>query len=356
MPKNFAEYIADATLKVRHARSLYYQGDKLEQVIRMSSPFELLPKTDAEGAHAKYKKGILLTHGFLNTPYFMKSLADDFAKQGYLVRVILLPGHGTDYRDLDSVTWQDWLATVRFGYETLVADCDEVYLAGFSIGATLSLMLTLEMFAKDHASALKKLILLAPCFGISPLTKMFPFLIKTHLSKILPKLFCTQSEKEHLASYKEFSLYSVSQIVMMLRQLKEALLPYQEQRIPLPTFVVASQEDATVKFAPIENFVQNYLNASSFFYVYNNKRLKVSLSVPTYQVSIQTLQPNVLAMSHVGIPVASTDAYFGSEGTYYGKLAEDMCFGEPKHFHRSIKRLMYNPDYLNLKKYLFNWI
>jgi esterase/lipase len=349
MLRTFAQYIEAATKAVRAVRSRFYQGDKLEQVIEMSVPFE-------QKRTPKPKKGVLLVHGFLSSPYLMRSLADDFVKEDFLVRAVLLPGHGTDYQELDHYTWQDWLATVRFGYETLVQECEEIYLCGFSIGATLSLLLVLELLAQGKHHKLKKLILLAPCFGITPFAKIFPFLIKTHLSKILPQLFCTQAETEHLGSYKQFSLYSVSQIVEMLSALKQALLPYRNQHLPLPTYVIAAREDATVKFAPINYFVASYLNEHSFFYVYSNKSLILPKTVPNLLIPSNRLNNNILGMSHVAIPVIGTDSYFGNNGSYYGVLPANTRFGEPLHFKYRIKRLTYNPDYAHLQKHLFTWL
>lgn len=343
----FTQYIEEITQNIRAARSRDYQGAKLEQVTRMSAPFELKITPNP-------KKGILLTHGFLSSPYIMKSLGEDFAKADFLVRAILLPGHGTYYQDLDNYTWQDWMSAVRFGYDSLTQDCEEIYLCGFSIGATLSLMIALDEINNAN-SKLKKIILLAPCFGISPFAQSFPLLIKTKLNKFLPQLFCTQAEPEHLGSYKQFSLYSVSQIVLLLKSLNKKLSAYQEHKFPLPTYVAASGEDATVKFAPILNFVNTYLNQNSYFRIYSNKNIALPKTVPSILISAKSFNKNIVAISHVAIPVSPQDAYFGINGSYYGQLPTNTCFGEP-HLTRGIKRLTYNPDYQNLQQQIFTWI
>jgi esterase/lipase len=348
MSATFALYIEDCAKQIRKLRSLEYQGNKLEQVIKMSLPFEL--KTTPYP-----KKGILLSHGFLASPYIMRSLAEDFAQAGFLVRAILLPGHGTNFKELDHYTWQDWLATVRFGYESLSNDCEEIYLCGFSAGATLSLILALELLANNRASALKKLILIAPCFKLSGITKSFPWLIKNKLTKFLPQLFCTQAEKEHLASYTKFSIKSVGQIIEMLQFLKQQLTPYQKNKFPLPTYVIASHEDATVKFTATMDFVNTYLTKNSYFWIYSTKVITNPIAVPSSLIKAQNLKEHIKAISHVAIPVAPTDLYFGINGGYYGKITTKVNWGEPR-FMQRLKRLTYNPDYTHLQTHIFSWL
>jgi esterase/lipase len=347
MSRSFAQYTKDCEQYVRSIRSLYYQGAKLEQVINMSLPFELKPAHEAP-----YKKGMLMAHGFLSSPYLMRSLAQDFAKANFLVRAVLLPGHGTQYQDLDNYTWEDWLATIKLGYDSLAKDCEEIYLCGFSIGATLSLLFALSAFKQQNCK-IKKLILLGPCLGVKPIAKTFPFLVKKNLTRFLPKLFCTQAEAEHLGSYTQFSIKSVAQVTELLSLLKKELKPYQKQQIPLPLFISASHEDGTVKFKPISQLVKTHLQKQDYFYVYSNHPLKLPKNTPNTTINMH--KGNILAMSHVAIPVAPTDPYFGKDGSYYGQLPENTKFGEP-HLTHSIKRLTYNPDYNNLKEKILAWL
>ncbi len=347
MSRSFTQYIKDCEQYIRSVRSLSYQGAKLEQAIEMSLPFELKPTSTAP-----YKKGMLMTHGFLSSPYLMRSLAQNFAEANFLVRAVLLPGHGTQYQDLDNYTWKDWLATLKFGYDSLAKDCEEIYLCGFSIGATLSLLFALRTLAQSNCK-IKKLILIAPCFGINPIAKTFPFLTRKKLSRFLPKLFCTQAEAEHLGSYTQFSIKSVAQITELIGILKKELKPYQKEQLPLPVLISASHEDATVKFKPINQLVKTYLNQKDYFYIYSNHALKLPTNTPHTIVDIH--KDNILAMSHVALPVAPSDPYFGKDGSYYGKLPKDTQLGEP-HLTHKIKRLTYNPDYQKLKEKILAWL
>jgi carboxylesterase len=85
--------------------------------------------------------GVLLCHGFTGSPISMRPWADHLVEQGWSVRLPLLPGHGTHWRDANRTTWHDWYAEVERAYDELQARCDKVFAAGLSMGATLVLRL-----------------------------------------------------------------------------------------------------------------------------------------------------------------------------------------------------------------------
>ncbi len=74
----------------------------------------------------------------------MRHLAEFFLENGFRVMAVLLPGHGTQPGDLLEVTWQEWAKTVAYGAYKLAEEVDEVYLAGYSTGATLSVYQSLR--------------------------------------------------------------------------------------------------------------------------------------------------------------------------------------------------------------------
>ena len=52
--------------------------------------------------------------------------------------VPLLPGHGTQWEDLNRVTWQDWEATVLATFDELAATHAKVAVGGLSLGGALA--------------------------------------------------------------------------------------------------------------------------------------------------------------------------------------------------------------------------
>ena len=70
--------------------------------------------------------GVLLSHGFTGSPASMKPWGQDLADHGFTVRVPRLPGHGTHWRDLNRVGWDDWYAELDSALSELRAACDHV--------------------------------------------------------------------------------------------------------------------------------------------------------------------------------------------------------------------------------------
>ncbi len=88
--------------------------------------------------------GVLVQHGFTGSPASMRPWAEDLAARGYAVEMPLLPGHGTRWRDMNKVTWADWVATVEGAFDKLAAENDAVVAVGLSMGGALSLRLAAD--------------------------------------------------------------------------------------------------------------------------------------------------------------------------------------------------------------------
>lgn len=88
--------------------------------------------------------GVLLCHGFTGSPASMRPWAEFLARHGYSVRLPLLPGHGTTWQEMNRTTWQQWFETNADAYRDLASRCDRVFVAGLSMGGTLTLRLAQE--------------------------------------------------------------------------------------------------------------------------------------------------------------------------------------------------------------------
>jgi esterase/lipase len=310
MPQRFSEYLVEQRAQLARFRS----GEALE----MSCPFELQPK------HPN-GKAVLLIHGFLASPYIMRSIGQYMAARGYLVRAILLPGHGSDWTQLKTARAPDWLEACRYGIRSILAEypSQEINLIGFSLGATLALLMSLEF-------KINALGLIAPCFGISPLAKAFPYLCKLKIDKILPHLFCTQSEPVNHGSYQRFPICAVAEV-------QKTIHLYQQQaaqHLSWPKiFGAATLEDQTVDVAATMAAFKRFPAADSTLKIYSAQDFKNL--------------PHIVGISHVALPVSPHDPYFGAQGRYYGALPPETQFGEPtwRDKGKPIKRLTYNPDF-----------
>jgi esterase/lipase/1-acyl-sn-glycerol-3-phosphate acyltransferase len=108
-----------------------------ETATENAEPFLLVP----DNAN---KTGVVLVHGLLASPAELRAYGESLAALGYPVMGVRLCGHGTSPWDLRDRSWQDWLASVRRGYEIIEAFTEKVCVIGFSTGGALALSLAAE--------------------------------------------------------------------------------------------------------------------------------------------------------------------------------------------------------------------
>src|SRR5262245_9516575 len=101
--------------------------------------------------------GVLLVHGFTSTPASMTPWAQHLAEAGYRVSVPLLPGHGTTWQDMNRSRWTDWYAAASDALDDLLAQTDQVFVTGLSMGGGLALRL-----AEQRPSDIAGLLLVNP--------------------------------------------------------------------------------------------------------------------------------------------------------------------------------------------------
>ena len=95
--------------------------------------------------HAGGPTGVLLCHGFTGSPAALRPWAEHLASEGHTVRLPLLPGHGTEWRDLQLTRWPDWYTAVERELLDLVDLCEHVFVAGLSMGGALTLRLAQQL-------------------------------------------------------------------------------------------------------------------------------------------------------------------------------------------------------------------
>ncbi len=106
--------------------------------------------------------GVLLCHGFTGSPYAMRPWAQHLKAKGFRVAVPRLPGHGTTWQELNRTEWTDWYAALERAFVDLSRQCEQVAVAGLSMGGALALRL-----AQQHGDAVAALALVNPCINIT---------------------------------------------------------------------------------------------------------------------------------------------------------------------------------------------
>ncbi|WML50198.1 alpha/beta fold hydrolase [Neobacillus sp. PS3-34] len=82
--------------------------------------------------------GCLCIHGFTGAPYEVEPLVEYLKEQtDWLFSVPTLPGHG-DNLSLKGIKYQQWIEYAEEELKKLLANCDQVYVIGFSMGGLIA--------------------------------------------------------------------------------------------------------------------------------------------------------------------------------------------------------------------------
>jgi len=182
------------------------------------------------------KTGFLLLHGFTASTAEVRPLGERLHAAGFTLSAPLLPGHGTHPDDLNKVRWQDWLQTAESEYLKLSQQCDDVWVAGESMGGLLCLLLA----AKNPN--IKGLLLFAPALAVR---KMRAAYVLQYVMKYLAK----KNAKDGLL-WKGYNVYPLKGVVEFIRLQKAARNALSS--VKQPTLAFFSEKDATVGLAASE--------------------------------------------------------------------------------------------------------
>jgi carboxylesterase len=133
-------------------------------------PGAVQPGTVQPGAEAFAQDGsgigVLVLHGFTGSPRTVRPWAEHLAAAGLTVRAPRLPGHGTTWPDLGTTGWTDWYAEAERAFADLERACEQVFVAGISMGGCLALRL-----AQTQGPKVSGVVVVNP--SLAPDTRLF---------------------------------------------------------------------------------------------------------------------------------------------------------------------------------------
>lgn len=177
--------------------------------------------------------GCLLIHGFTGSPGEMRPLGEHLHKNGYTVKGLLLPGHGTKVEDLAATNWGDWYSEVEKGYRDLQKQCDKIFVIGLSMGGALALHLAAnEKIEGGIVSICAPIFLTKKKAYLAPWAKYFIKFSKKN-----------KSSGKNLQSfwYDQYPTQGVAELVKGISVIKSEL-----KKITNPILVIQSSLDKTV--------------------------------------------------------------------------------------------------------------
>lgn len=182
--------------------------------------------------------GILLIHGFTGTPAEMVLLGEFLQSRGYSVLGVRLSGHGTTPEDMARTNWQNWYDSACDGYDLLRGFCKKIAVIGLSMGALLSMKLSIDC-------AVEKVISLsAPIFiSLEKNLHLLPPLESSRGRYMAKRRKKIEGLPERCnVFYHRMPLICVHELLDCIRSVKE-LLP----AVTAPLLVVQSSNDHTVQ-------------------------------------------------------------------------------------------------------------
>ncbi|MFA5826340.1 MAG: alpha/beta fold hydrolase [Gallionellaceae bacterium] len=358
---SFPEYIEHCRDIIAQARA-ELSADILNKVIEGNAPFELTPADGySAGKEKAYRRGILLTHGLTDSPYFMRHLAAFFQENGFRVMAVLLPGHGTRPGDLLDVRWQEWVKAVAYGVDKLALEVDEVYLAGFSAGGALSVY---QSFCDQRV---RGLFLFVPALKVSP-KAAWANIHKTYSWLAASAKWLSISPDTDIYKYESFPKNAAAQMYALTQAVRAQIA---KSKVLIPVFAAVSQDDATVDTVATVEFMAHAPHPANKLVYYFSSADKIPAGLSKDKIECVNgvfPQLKIISSAHTAIVLPSEDAYYGERGEYCNCIhycpedmdkfaactnqAEQMVQGEITEANLKacmLRRLMYNPNFDTLK-------
>lgn len=343
----FSEYLQQTQAIIAKARIDLHSPDSAT-ILAANSPFEWRPHQFDQ------QRGILLLHGLYDSPFLIRDLAQHFLRRGFLVRSVLLPGHGTVPGDLLDINYHEWLKAAEYGIEQLSKEVKMVHMGGYSLGGLLTL------FQAMHHPELAAIFLFEPALTLTHphiahlfgLHKWLPW----HKTKFD---WFHKNAQDDYAKYESFTFDSISQIYHLSTAVLKRL---RKQTLAMPIFALQCQNDEVIVSQKVLKFFTEQPNAANRMLLYSP--IPITFSDERIVVKSSNYpELNILDFSHVGVTNSPQNPHYGEHGDYKDFLhypnkvpptGEVFLGPRPKHNHHNsglvIQRLTYNPDFMGLTR------
>ncbi|MEO5903398.1 MAG: alpha/beta fold hydrolase [Gemmatimonadaceae bacterium] len=202
---------------------------------------DLVPGAETINLQEGNSRGILLLHGFGDTPQTLRFLAQKLHSAGYDVRAPLLPGHGRTIESFVASRHDEWLSFARQELDAMRENHQTVALAGLSMGGALTAILAAEY--KDVPA----LGLLAPYIDMPWTHKVAAALYGVWGADRVRKSNSPGSirdpvERSRNIGYGFYSARLLHELAMIGKAARRAL-----PRIESPTLIVQSRTDPRIR-------------------------------------------------------------------------------------------------------------
>ena len=185
--------------------------------------------------------GVLLLHGFGDTPQTLALLAKRLHSAGYSVLAPLLPGHGRSMHAFTHARAEEWIQFAREQVAGMQMRHRSVSLVGLSMGGALAVL------AAAQATEIESLVLIAPYLGMPRLLRvaaMGHWIWGRFVGEVNarnPRSIRDPIEREKNLAYGAVTARALNELARVVRRARKAL-----PDVRCPTLIIQSREDPRI--------------------------------------------------------------------------------------------------------------
>jgi len=279
----------DPNYQVSESLPSYFKTDDIEKELQVNLPFELIPEKPNGDA-------VLLVHGLGDSPYSFSDVAQHLASKGYLVRTVLLPGHGSKAGDLMLPTEKDWQQVVNHHIALLKPNSNKLWLGGYSTGANL---VTSEAL---HDDSIAGLLLFSPAFEPDSSAVKWANLASYVVT------WADQDPETNYTRYNSLPMHGAAVYYDTVKTVQDDL---QELTYNKPVFMMMSEGDSVIDTVfPTDVFQKQFINENNQLVWLGEVDLAIS---KTTRFSMKRPDLHIVNGSHMGLLYSSSNRVYGQE-------------------------------------------
>ncbi len=343
MEGGFDAYLGRTKSMISRAR-VFEDPKQRQQEIEFNAPFEIHP--DPVQCANRPRHGVLVVHGLSGSPASWRDLSEEIAQNCYHVRAILLPGHGTRPGDLINVTHDQWLLSTRQAVRQMSSEVDQLYVAGFSMGATIGTLLAYE------GEPIDGLILLSPAFqafsGLQFLaTWLEPFMNWVH-----------REPGEMPGRYSTVAVSAAAEFHRLTKRLSD--IGREDAELSIPVYMAVTSDDSVIDVPFALRAYDEFLTSphKQMLLIGNpedtEKLLKNHHDYQITKLPSSIPDQGILKFSHMAMPFSPGNPAYGRNGIRscgdYSEGSKDhnLCLAATDIYYTNVRLEDKSPNHFKL--------
>ena len=296
---SFAEYERTTRQWIKqHRVFLSSLSSDQQRETDLNSPFEIQPQKATE-----QRRAILLVHGLGDSPGYMRDVGNALAADGWLVRSVLLPGHGSRPADTLLAEYQDWTGVVAHHAELLAAQVDELWLGGFSTGGNL-----VTRYAINHHNV-AGLMLFSPGFYPNSQSLLALSPVASHLWD-----WVDVDPEDNVLRYESLTTNASA---LYYHSVKDVQALLEEKGFDRPALITISEDDSVLQpHRTLQAFNTAFTHPASRLIWYGGDDIGARNAPRVSQFDSHLPQQRISNFSHLSVMFSPSNPYTGADGSY----------------------------------------